>query len=83
MKDLLSLEKLKVVAGAAIVLTAFGLMLPGVMGFAFSLARVGTIIIVAVSASVALALVWQFVSGKKAAKVGSAENGLGENRSEL
>jgi hypothetical protein len=51
----------KAIAGASIVITAICIMLPGVMGYAFSLARLATIIIIAVVVSSALAFVAQFL----------------------
>ncbi len=64
MKDLFTIERLKYVGAGAIVLTAFGLMLPQVTGFAFSLARVGTTILIAVVVSAIVAFGWQFLRGK-------------------
>jgi hypothetical protein len=59
------LDKLKYVAAGAIVLTALALMAPQLFGFAFSLARLGTFIMVTVAISAAVAFGWQFVSRKK------------------
>ena len=54
-------ETLKVIAGASIVITAFGLMLHSVMGYVFSLARLGLIILIALVVSSGVALTWQFL----------------------
>ncbi|MBX9568978.1 MAG: hypothetical protein K2X77_08790 [Candidatus Obscuribacterales bacterium] len=56
-----NLQTIKMIAGATIVITAICIMLPGVMGYAFSLARLATIIIIAVVVSSALALAAQFL----------------------
>lgn len=55
---------IKAIAGATIVITAICIMLPGVMGYAFSLARLATIIIIAVVVSSALAFAAQFLIKK-------------------
>lgn len=65
MPSLFKLETLKFIAGASIVLTAVCIMLPGVMGYAFSLARLGIIILVAVLVSSALAFLLQFLLKRK------------------
>jgi hypothetical protein len=65
MRSILNLETLKLVGGATIVLTAICIMLPGVMGYAFSLARLGLIILVAVLASSALAFLFQVLVKRK------------------
>jgi hypothetical protein len=66
MQSLFKIETLKMIGGASIVLTAICIMLPGVMGYAFSLARLGLVILIAVVASSVLALLFQFlVKGKK------------------
>lgn len=70
MKNLFTLEKLKYVAAGAIVLTAFGIMLQSIIGFAFSLARVGTVVLISVAVSALVALGWQFITGKRAASGG-------------
>lgn len=59
------LATIKFIASASIVLTAICIMLPGVMGYAFSLARLGTIIIVAVLVSSGLAFLAQFLIKRK------------------
>lgn len=68
-----NLQTVKVIAGASIVITAICIMLPGVMGYAFSLARLATIIIIAVVVSSALALSAQFLikRNKQPISVGS------------
>lgn len=65
MQSLFKIETLKFIAGASIVLTAICIMLPGVMGYAFSLARLGLIILIAVLVSSALAFLIQFLLKRK------------------
>lgn len=52
-------ETLKVLTGASIIITAFGIMLHSVLGYVFSLARLGLIILVAVVVSAGLAFTYQ------------------------
>lgn len=61
MQSFFRADTLKFIAGASIVITAFAIMLPGVMGFAFSLARLGIVIVLAVLISSALAFLFQFL----------------------
>lgn len=65
MQTLSKLETVKFIAGLSIVLTAFCIMLPGVMGYAFSLARLGLVILIAVLVSSALAFLIQFLLKQK------------------
>lgn len=65
MQSFFKLETLKTIAGVSIVLTAAAIMLPGVMGYAFSLARLGLIILFAVLASSALAFLFQILVKRK------------------
>ena len=58
---MLNLQTIKMIAGATIVITAICIMLPGVMGFAFSLARLATIIVIAVVVSSVLGLGAQYL----------------------
>jgi hypothetical protein len=58
---LLKLETLKLIAGATIVLTAACIMLQQILGYVFSLARLGLIILIAVLVSSALAFAFQFL----------------------
>ncbi len=61
MPSFLKPEVLKVIGGATIVLTAAFIMLQGIMGYVFSLARLATVILIAVLLSSALAFCWQFL----------------------
>lgn len=70
-------ENLKLIAGVSIVITAFGIMLQGVLGYVFSLARLGLIIVIAVVVSSALAFGYQFLikkSNRATASSNSEEN---------
>ncbi len=59
------LDTLKVIGGGTIVLTALCIMLPGVMGYAFSLARLGLVILIAVVVSSLIGFLWQFLVKQK------------------
>jgi hypothetical protein len=73
MPSLFKLETLKFIGGATIVLTAICIMLPGVMGYAFSLARLGLVILIAIVVSSVLGFSLQFfLKGKKG--VGGSPN---------
>ena len=65
MQSFFKLETLKLIAGVSIVITAVCIMLPGVMGYAFSLARLGLVILIAVLASSALAFLYQSLLKRK------------------
>ena len=65
MQSFFKLETLKLIAGGSIVITAVCIMLPGVMGYAFSLARLGLVILIAVLASSALAFLYQSLLKRK------------------
>ena len=54
-------ETLKLIAGASIVLTAACIMLQQILGYVFSLARLGLIIVIAVVVSSGLAFAFQFL----------------------
>lgn len=74
MKNLPLIEKLKYVGAGIIVLTAFALMFPQVLGFGFSLARLGTFILITVGVSAIVALTLRFVAKPKAPSGAEAEN---------
>ena len=77
---MLKLETLKLIAGATIVLTAACIMLQQIMGYVFSLARLGLIIVIAIVVSSALALVVQFlVKRTKKEDSPAAETSKGES----
>jgi hypothetical protein len=63
--QLFKLETLKLIGGTTIVLVALCIMLPGVMGYAFSLARLGLVILIAVVVSSALAFLIQVLLKRK------------------
>ncbi len=65
MQSLFKPETLKIIGGGTIIFTAICIMLPGVMGYAFSLARLGLVILIAVVASSVLGLAWQFLVKQK------------------
>lgn len=62
---MLNWQTVKIIASATIVITAICIMLPGVMGYAFSLARLGLIILIAIVVSSALAFTIQFLLKRK------------------
>lgn len=61
----MKLETLKFIASVSIVLTAVCIMLPGVMGYAFSLARLGLVILIAIVVSSGLAFLYHSLIKKK------------------
>ena len=76
-------ENLKIIAGATIIITAFTIMLQGVLGFVFSLARLGLVILIAIVVSSGLAFMYQvLVKGKKAASPSNIQNGAAEAKLE-
>lgn len=82
MKDLLTLDKLKYVAAAAIVLTAFLIVLPDVKIFAVKLATVVTITLTVVVLSALLAFGWHFIAArKKSGTPSSSDTAQSEPRS--
>lgn len=58
-------DTIKFILGASVVLTAICIMLPGVMGYAFSMARLGIIILVALFVSGGLAFLVQYLLKRK------------------
>lgn len=75
---MLKLETLKLISGATIVLSAACIMLQQILGYVFSLARLGLIILIAVVVSSALAFVFKFLL-KRSKKENPAE-GEASNR---
>ena len=71
MQSFFKAETLKVIGGGTIVLTALCIMLPGVMGYAFSLARLGLVILIAVVVSSAIGFLWQYLVKQKKAGSGA------------
>lgn len=72
MQSLFKLETIKFIGGATIVLTAFCIMLDQVLGYVFSLARLGLVILIAVVVSAVLAFFFQFfVKSRKKAPLDS------------
>lgn len=69
-------ETLKLIGGATIVLTAACIMLQQILGYVFSLARLGLIIVIAVVVSSGLAFAFQFLvkRNKKEDKVRTEAN---------
>jgi hypothetical protein len=73
--QLLKPETLKLIAGATIVLTAACIMLQQILGYVFSLARLGLIIVIAVVVSSGLAFAFQFLVKRNSNKKESPVEG--------
>lgn len=73
------METLKFIAGASIVLTAACIMLNQVLGYVFSLARLGLIILIAVVVSSGLAFLFQFLIKRNKKDAPSSEAGNSES----
>lgn len=74
MKDLFTVEKLKYVGAGAIVLTAFALMFPQVLGFACSLARVGTVILICLTVTGVVVFCLRFFRRKPKSDDGESDD---------
>lgn len=68
-------ETLKFIAGTSIVITAFGIMLPGVLGYAMRLANVAAVVAIAIGFSLCLVFVRQFLAKNR----NTDQNGMPEN----